>query len=510
MSLWHWKGDESQRPTYRQTRSVFLRGLGLVYVSAFGSMAVQVDGLIGSRGVLPAADYLERARQVLGPAVYWRLPTLLWLDSSDRVLHALCWGGLLLATLLFAGFLPGVCTFLLWLFYLSIVVAGQDFLGFQWDSLLLEAGLLAVLMAPWRLRLGRATDFPWAFTVWLVRWLLFRLVFLSGVVKLASRDPAWSGWNALEFHYETQPLPTWTSWYIHQMPPWFHWLSVGFMFYAELVAPFFIFGPRPIRRVGFASLVLLQLLIAGTGNYGFFNLLSVVLCLTVLDDQDWEWLRKIASARRKPIESEVEDVSESSGAGGHWSMPRRVVAGAMGAILFVVTTVEMLERISPGIVSPHGLIVLSQWIEPLRSTNSYGLFAVMTTERPEIIVEGSEDGTSWKPYQFRWKPGELDRRPRFTTPHMPRLDWQLWFAALARDCRMQPWFLRFERKLLQGSPEVLSLLGENPFPNRPPRFVRARLELYAFTRWGSADWWTRQDQGIFCPPLELNSFGVGD
>jgi lipase maturation factor 1 len=510
--LWHLSGKEGERPTYRQTRSVFLRGLGLAYVSAFGSMVVQVDGLIGSHGILPVADYLEEARRVLGPgpATYWRLPTLLWLDSSDRALHALCWGGLLLGILLFAGFLPGLCTALLWLFYLSIVVAGQVFLGYQWDALLLEAGLLAVLMAPWRPRLGRATDEPWWFTVWLVRWLLFRLVFLSGVVKLASQDPAWWGWKALEFHYETQPLPTWTSWYVHQMPAWFHRLSVGFMFYAELVAPFFIFGPRPIRRVGFASLVLLQLLIAGTGNYGFFNLLSVVLCLTLLDDRDWEWLRRIATARRKPIESEAEDGLEPSGAGGRWSAPRRAAVGAVGAILIAATMVEMLERTWLGMAAPHELLVLSQWVEPLRSTNSYGLFAVMTTERPEIIVEGSEDGTSWKPYRFRWKPGELNRRPWFTTPHLPRLDWQLWFAALSGDCRSQPWFLRFERRLLQGAPEVLSLLGENPFPNRPPRFVRGRLELYTFTRWGSRDWWARQEQGLFCPPLELKSFGDGD
>jgi hypothetical protein len=489
---------------------VFLRGMGLVYLSAFGSIVVQVDGLIGSRGILPAADYLERAHRILGPAAYWQFPTLLWLDTSDRALHALCWSGLLVAAVLIAGLLSGPCAVLLWLLYLSIVVAGQVFLGYQWDALLLEAGMLTVLMAPWRLRLGRATDRVWWLSVWLVRWLLFRLNFLSGVVKLASGDPAWSNWNALEFHYETQPLPAWTSWYIHQMPPWFHSLSVGFMFYAELVAPFFIFGPRPIRRLGFASLLLLQLLIAGTGNYGFFNLLSIVLCLTLLDDQDWDWLRRIFRVRRKLLEIEAEDGFEPGGSGRNWSIPRRMVVGAVGAILLVVTTVEMFERISPGIVQPHGLFVLSQWVEPLRSTNSYGLFAVMTTERPEILVEGSADGTSWKPYRFRWKPGELKERPWFSTPHMPRLDWQLWFAALAGDCRSQPWFVRFERKLLQGTPEVLALLGENPFPNRPPRFVRARLERYTFTRWGSRNWWDRQDLGLYCPPLELRSFDGAD
>ena len=177
MSSQRAKKEEDLRPTYRQTRSIFLRGLSLCYMAAFTSIAAQVDGLIGSHGILPVADYLDRARQVLGPgpAKYCELPTLLWLSSSDLVLHAICWGGVLLAALLFVGLLPGLCAVLLWLLYLSIVVAGQIFLGYQWDMLLLEAGFLAFLMAPWRVRLGRAFDRPWPLSIWLVRWLLFRL-----------------------------------------------------------------------------------------------------------------------------------------------------------------------------------------------------------------------------------------------------------------------------------------------------------------------------------------------
>jgi hypothetical protein len=480
-------------------------------MAAFASMAVQVDGLISSRGILPLSDYLARAQRALGsgPTTYWQLPTLLWLDSSDRALHALCWGGFLLGAALFAGFLPGMCALLLWLFYLSIVVAGQVFLGYQWDSLLLEAGLLALLMAPWQPRLSLATDGPWRFTVWLVRWLVFRLMFESGVVKLTSHDPTWWHWSALDFHYETQPLPTWTSWYLHQMPAWFHRISVGFMFYAELIAPFFIFGPRPIRLVGFTSMVILQLLIAGTGNYGFFNVLAILLCLTLLDDVDWECLGRYVIGRRKPAKTDAENDPKASRAGRTWSIARRMAVGAAGMVIIEVTTVEITERIWPGVV-PVALVEFGQYVGTLRSTNSYGLFAVMTTERLEVIVEGSEDGTDWKPYRFRWKPGELNRRPEFTTPHMPRLDWQLWFAALAGDCRRAPWFLRFEQKLLEGSPEVLDLLDENPFLKRPPRYLRARLDAYTFTRWGSRDWWAGQDQGAFCPPIELRSFDRAD
>jgi lipase maturation factor 1 len=489
-----WERGAKGRPTYRLTRSALLRGLGVVYVSAFGSLAVQLDGLIGSRGILPAAEFLDRAGQGLGmgPATYWRLPTLFWLDASDRALHGVCWGGLGLGLLVIAGILPGACLTLLWLFYLSLTVAGQVFLGYQWDSLLLEAGLLALLLTPWGVRLDRADDAPGPFAIGMFRWLVFRLMFESGVVKLTSGDPAWLGWKALDYHYQTQPMPTWTSWYFHQMPAWFQILSLAFMFYAELVAPFFVFGPRILRRIGFISLVLLQALIAATGNYGFFNLLAAILCLALLDDRDWEALGAMARMTRSTPISKTACPPHPVA---------RVIVGAVGGILIAVTAGQALETVWPSVVVPAPIQVVERWLDPLRIANPYGLFRVMTTERPEITVEGSDDGVSWKPYRFRWKPGELDRRPRFATPHMPRLDWQMWFAALSGHCRAAPWFLRFEQRLLDGMPEVLALLRENPFPDRPPRYIRARLSLYTFTRWGSKDWWASEDVGLFCPSM---------
>jgi lipase maturation factor 1 len=497
-----WGGVAKGRPTYRLTRSALLRGLGVVYVSAFGSLAVQLDGLIGSRGILPAAEFLDRAGQVLGkgPATYWRLPTLFWLDASDRAIHAVCWGGVGLAVLLIAGILPGPCLVLLWLFYLSLTTAGQVFLGYQWDSLLLEAGLLAILLTPWGVRLDRARDMPGPFAIWLFRWLVFRLMFQSGVVKLIFRDPIWLGWRALDYHYQTQPLPTWTSWYVHQMPAWFQILSLAFMFYAELVAPFFMFGPRSFRRLACGSLVLLQLLIAATGNYGFFNLLSAILCLSLLDDRDWQAL--VAMVRRTRAAPESKITSPSNAAPRRPLLATRVVVGVVGGILVAVTAGQTLETVGLPMLVPAPLQVVGEWLEPLRSANPYGLFRVMTTERPEITVEGSDDGVLWKPYRFRWKPDELDRRPRFATPHMPRLDWQMWFAALSGDCRSVPWFRRFEQHLFNGTPEVLALLRENPFPDRPPRYLHSSLSLYTFTRRGSKDWWASENAGSFSPPME--------
>jgi predicted DCC family thiol-disulfide oxidoreductase YuxK len=481
---WLW-GDVASRPRYRRMRAIFLRALGLVYLAAFLSLAVQVDGLIGRGGILPAAEFLEDCRRAIGTDAYRQFPTLLWWDCSDRSLHVLCWGGVALSSLLIVGILPGECLALLWLFYLSLTTVGQEFLSFQWDILLLESGLLAILFAPWGLWIDWAKWEPSRGVIWLIRWLVFRLMFLSGVVKLSSGDKAWWTWEAMKYHYETQPLPTSTSWYMHQLPAWSQRASVGAMFYAELIVPFFVFGPRRIRMVGFWSILLLQVLIAATGNYGFFNLLSAVLCLALVEDRDWG--RKYGEVPEAPRAPAL----------------RGAVVGFVGTVVVLVTAMVGLDRAGSSIPYPGPLEALRRWVDPLRSMNAYGLFAVMTTERPEIIIEGSDDGQAWRPYRFRWKPQEPDRRPRFTTPHMPRLDWQMWFAALYPDCRHQPWFVRFEQRLLEGSPSVLDLLRENPFPDRSPRYVRARLFRYQFTERGAKDWWKRQEVGLYCPPIRL-------
>jgi hypothetical protein len=498
------KGPEQGRPAYRRTRDVLLRGLGVVYLSAFWSLAVQVDGLIGARGILPAAGLLDHvSRGIRSPLTRFQvLPTLLWLSASDLMLQVYCWGGVLLAVALIGGLFPGVSLVLLWLFYLSLTTAGDVFLGYQWDSLLLEAGFLAILLAPWSLWLRAARDEPWPFAIWLFRWLAIRVMFLSGVVKLTSGDKTWWAWKALEHHYQTQPLPAWTSWYVHQLPPGLHAMSVGFMFYAELIAPFLVFGPRPVRLIGFASMVLLQVLIAATGNYGFFNLLAVVLCYALLDDRDWSalesWRERVLSWSRDLDSPGPENSAR------RWSLPRRIVIGGIGGMLLLATGAITIETVWPEAVLPGELIVLQNRLSPFRVANHYGLFAVMTTRRPEIEVEASDDAIHWRPYRFRWKPCELDRAPRFALLHMPRLDWQMWFAALGRTCRDEPWFLHFEERLLEGSPQVLALLRDPPLGRRP-RYIRASLFRYQFTRGRGSDWWERTELGLYCPPMSLQA-----
>jgi hypothetical protein len=480
------------QPGYFLARWIFLRLLGVVYLAAFLSLWVQILGLIGSRGILPAREYLAAIAERVGPERFYLVPTVCWLDAGDRALHTLCLAGIVFSGLLIAGVAPVLVSFLLWVAYLSLAVAGQQFFHYQWDALLHEVGFLAVFFAPlgvWP-RLGREGA-PSGPVLFLLRWLLFRLVFASGLVKLLSGDPTWLNLTALDFHYQTQPLPTWTSWYMHLLPDWFQKASVVVVFVAELVVPLAIFGPRRLRHWACLGIVGLQFLIAATGNYGFFNFLTVVLCVPLLDDGLFpaRWRARLARAG----ESGAPELGRSWP--GWVIFPMAGLVLALSAVPFVSGT---------GIVSswPRWFVRAYDAVGALRTVNHYGLFAIMTTRRPEIIVEGSDDGETWKPYEFKWKPGNVARRPAFTGLHLPRLDWQMWFAALDGYQR-SPWFAHFLERLLEGSPDVVALLEQNPFPERPPRYLRAVLYDYRFTdaetRAQTGAWWSRQRLGLFCP-----------
>lgn len=480
----------------RRTRWLFLRLLGVVYLITFASLAVQIRGLIGAHGLLPAGAYLDAAHEAYGSEAYRLLPTILWLGAGDTALLVTALLGAGFAAVLIAGRAPRIALAATWVLYLSLSSVGQDFLSFQWDALLLETGLLALLWAPsgwWRPN----TDAPPSVGVrWLLVLLEFKLMFLSGATKLLSGDPTWRDLSALDYHFWTQPLPTWVGWYAHQLPTGLHRAATAVMFVIELGAPWLLLLPRRwrgLRLGGIAALALLQLGIAATGNYGFFNLLALVLLVPALDDGT---LRRIVPERALGTTG-GRAPRERTGAG----VVTAVVVPLMAVLSVLAAWAELVATIPGGRggswLPRWGIAVLGA-VAPLRSFNGYGLFRVMTTERPEIVVEGSVDGREWREYEFRYKPGPVHRAPAFVEPYHPRLDWQMWFAALD-PMSGAALLASLARGLRAGTPEILGLIGRNPFPTAPPRLVRFALYDYRFTTWSerarTGAWWDRRLEG---------------
>ena len=502
-------GERVERAQYLLTRSLALRLLGLVYLIAFVSWLPQVRGLIGSEGILPATALLQSARTELGSRAYFALPTLAWLSSTDRALQLLTSAGIAVSLPIIAGIAVGPCLLLAWVLYLSQVSIGQDFMAFQWDILLLEAGFLAIFIAPWRSFRMRALapaagsdssaaiPAPSPAIVWLFRWLVFRVFFLSGIVKLQSGDSSWRNLTAMSFHYLTQPLPNAIAWYMYQLPLWFQKLSTAIVLGWELFVPLLVFAPRRLRHWGASLLILLQILILLTGNYTFFNLLTIVLCIFLFDDRTL--LNDLPRALRAKFAKRID---------GTIPVPRplwrKVGVGILAALLVTMSLIDIGERFDVDI--PRTVASPFAPLAPFYVTGTYGLFAVMTTTRPEIVIEGSNDTKIWREYDFRYKPGDLRRAPGWVAPHQPRLDWQMWFAALG-NYRANRWFVNFAVRLLQGSPAVLKLIKDTPFPGHPPRYIRAELYNYRFTsaaeKKATGNWWVREYVGHYLPPIAL-------
>jgi predicted DCC family thiol-disulfide oxidoreductase YuxK len=477
--LW---GRDVTPPTYAISTTLFLRLLGAIYLLAFVSFGAQAKGLVGAHGILPIGEVFPLVHRALGGAAWWQWPTLLWLRPDDTMLFALVWAGGICAGLVLLGIAQPLALVGAWLAYLSLVVAGQDFYSFQWDILLLETGLLAIVAAPWSWRPNLAFRAPPRLAHFLLVWLLFRLMFSSGVVKLSSGDPTWANLTALDYHYWTQPLPNPIAWFLAQAPGWFQKTSCAFALGVELVLPFCVFLPRRPRLLACGGFLALQLLITGTGNYGFFNLLAAALALLLIDDAVW---------LRRPRETR-------SVTWPRWILPPLAAA----YVLLSLVPLAGAFRAIPPVLEP--LARVYEYVAPFRSINSYGLFATMTTERPEITLQGSRDGVHWEDYEFKDKPGPLRRPPPFVAPYMPRLDWQMWFAAM-QDARATPWMGPFVLRLFQAQPDVLALLGRDPFHGQPPRYLRAKLDDYRFTTFAekraTGDWWRSTPRGMYFPEI---------
>ncbi len=518
--LW---GKDVRPPTYFWARRWFLRALGVIYLIAFVSLWVQVDGLIGSDGMSPLNQFLPAVRAQLGPNAYTLLPTLCWLDSSNAFLHLLCGGGVALSLLLIFGIAPALSLVALFVFYLSLTIAGQTFLSFQWDILLLETGFLSIFLAPWQLWPRELLLWPRSAIpdttspvsragLFLLKFLLFKLMLMSGVVKLSSGDDSWglmnhslhwSALTALDYHYWSQPLPTVFAWWADKSSEWFKHFSVAFCLVGEIVVPFFIWAPRRPRLIAAGLLIFLQLVIAITGNYCFFNLLTIALCLLLIDDQS-------LCGKSAPLPLGTPAALPAGLRSTRGALPQRLCSYASVVVVIVTLPINawlIFSAFKPETRPPRMLADIYGKLDAFRIVNGYGLFRVMTKDRCEIILEGSDDGMDWLPYEFKWKPGDVKRAPGWCAPHQPRLDWQMWFAALGTP-QENPWIGGLIVKLLQGSHDVDRLLAHNPFPDKPPRYIRAMYYRYRFTTPGerrqTGAWWKRQELREYLPTVSLD------
>ena len=506
---------------YWVTSFLFLRAVGGVYAVAFLALANQLAPLLGRDGLLPVHLYLD---QLAAGGSRWegflQLPSLMWIANGDAFMSALAWLGLALSLLLLCGYATVPLLTALWFLYLSFVNVGQLFYGYGWEILTLEAGFLALFLCPRRdgwsglginapglesSAPGPGNSFPDKAVIWLLRWLLYRVMFGAGLIKLRG-DPCWWDLTCLVHHYETQPIPNPLSWYLHQLPSWFHQGGVLFNHVVELVAPVLIFGPRLLRTVGGLLIAAFQVLLILSGNLSWLNYLTLALCIVCFDDEQWRLLGR----RILPAGFRVAAVHWSQGGNvGHGVAPRlarrrRYVRYALLVLVGYLSIEPVANMISPR-------QVMNSSFDPLHLVNTYGAFGSVGKVRREVILQGTEDAvltdaTVWKEYEFDCKPGDPERAPCVVSPYHYRLDWQIWFAAMS-DYRTQPWLVHLVYKLLHGEAAVVELLGHNPFADAPPEHIRADLYEYEFTRFEdeTGSWWKRRRLGEYLPAVSASN-----
>jgi lipase maturation factor 1 len=478
--------------SYLYARWIFLRALGLIFLSAFYSLAFQMHGLVGERGILPAGEYLTQVSTALGGVrQFWYAPTLLWLGAGDTALTVLVGAGVVCSLLLAANIWPKLTVALCTVCFLSCVAALQDFSSYQSDGMLLEAGFLSIFFAPRGLRPKLGADAPPSRpSLFMLRWEWFRIYFESGVVKLLSGDRHWRDLTAMDEYYQNGPLPTWIGWYVQHLPHWYHAGTVIITLVIELAVVWAVFLPRPFRLVCVAAVTALQVGIIATANYAFLNYLVLVLGVLLVDDAVFARWRRASAVSVEAVGAEVaERVKTRLRSVVRWSE-----VSVMGFLLYATIVAFLI----PFSASP--LAIPARVLAPFRIANAYGLFAVMTEARYEIEFQGSRDGVTWVAYPFRYKPQDPNERPGIYAPYQPRFEWNLWFASLG-PWQQSSWVVLAQRRLLQGSPAVLALFRHDPFEGKPPALVRTVLWQYWFTdldtKRRTGAWWRRTEIGAF-------------
>jgi len=484
------------KPTYGLTRFAILRLLGFVYAVAFLVAANQILPLIGSDGLLPVGAFLGRVGDALGSreAGFMRLPSIFWIGHSDGALLGAAWAGFALSCAVMAGFANAPILAVLWALYLSFVHVGQDWYGYGWEFQLLETGFLAIFLCP----LLETGPFPRGkapvAVIWLFRWLIFRIMLGAGLIKIRG-DSCWRDLSALFYHFETQPIPNPLSRWFHFLPRWELEAGVILNHAAELAAPWFVFGPRRARHIAGAVIVVFQGVLILSGNLSFLNWLTIVPALACFDDSLW----------KRVLPAHLTAVAARADAAAGPSRPMEIAGWALAAAVACLS----LQPVA-NLFSPHQ-VMNSSFDDPLELVNTYGAFGAIGRERTNIIFEGTDsevpgESAVWKPYPYKGLPVDPKLRPPQIAPYQLRLDWQMWFAAMGSPSEY-PWTLHLIWKLLHNDPGAVGLFAANPFPDKPPRFVRAVDYRYTF-----ADpalhpglWWTRERLGLWLPPLSAES-----
>ena len=477
---------------YWLTRFFILRLLGFVYAVAFLIAAQQLVPLVGEHGLTPANHFFERVQAHFGsrPAAALQLPSLFWFGISDQGLSIFAWVGFGLSLVVLAGYANAIVLAILWTMYMSIIHVGQIWYGYGWETQLLETGFLSIFLCP--LLDGRPFPKcrPPLLVIWLFRWLGFRIMIGAGLIKLRG-DPCWRDLTCLYYHYETQPIPSLISRYLHFAPHWFHKFGTAWNHFIELIVPWFSFGPRQARHIAGVLLVSFQIVLIISGNLSFLNYVTIIPFLACFDDT---FLRRVLPrlivkrAERAAQESEPSRINNTIAIG----------LSLLVAYLSIAPVANLISERQ----------MMNTSFDRLSLVNTYGAFGAVGKERDEIIFEGTDDAiitgdTQWKEYEFKAKPGDPNRRPPFVAPYQPRIDWQIWFAAMASPAEY-PWTLHFVWRLLHNDPGTLSLLANNPFPARPPHYIRARLYRYRFAPPGDPVWWKREPIGEWLPALSID------